>query len=1196
MSSPPASEPGPLSRAQELYAQYLALCQQGEVRSFESWCAMQPEDAVELRRLHAQYEQLMSIFDRLSSLSGAATASLGGERRLADELRARFGEGVDPGIYLDGGRPIEDSGPSSELLRRLRVHAPKGSRYRLLGEIGRGGMGAVVRVWDADLRRTLAMKVVLGKQDKAANGATAPVDSKTLGRFLEEAQITGQLDHPGIVPVHDLGLGTDGEVYFTMRLVKGEDLRKIFDYVAGGREDWNTTRALSVMLKVCEAMAYAHSKGVIHRDLKPANIMVGRYGEVYVMDWGLARAVGVKDLHDLRLKDLSQSAMSQSVRTERREERSGTPDSPLVTMDGDVMGTPAYMSPEQARGEVAQLGPHSDVYAVGAMLYHLLLVKHIEMPYVAKGARMSQHRVLMLAQEGAPTALAQFDKSIPAPLVAIVEKAMSRELFRRYSDMEALATDLRAYLDGRVVAAYETGTWAETKQWVKRNKPLAASIAIGLLVLVAGVGFSWSFAFDANAERARADAERLKASEAARVAEEERARTAEFNRQLQTINASLVAQAREQKLRGMMKELARFRAQCRTLEGLDRLGKPAYLWWLENADRLLNGVVEDLDNGIEWQPGISDVQARLVELRGSPALLPYTAEDRERDFELHPERSRLRELEVEAAEFEGSMRESLAELESRIVFTENRLRSLEFPADVAVADKFAGEMAISDARKLNLIAWPMVDPEAVRPGPEDLVRAMLLARRGVELADDMALRSSLRDTLAWSLLWLGRFDEAVAQSQRAIEESDGKASLNSNLAQMREHIDSWSAPRLWERAEELSKWKSEFSLRRDRLDADIAARKADLESQVALLKEVCSRRRTWRFGSSPLELWHEQLEELESQLLWLSQMKEAAVAAHLTQKAQLRWSEAIEGIARSPKYAGQAWPSGERMTPQAGLLPLGENPVTGLWEFVHLQTGSEPELGMDGRVLRDVDGRLSLKRETGMVLVLIPGGRFWMGAQNAPGAQNHAAEAEQDELPVREVELRPYFISKYELTADQWDRVSLRRGKSTTSGKQLTPANDNSWDDISAMWLRELGWCGFPSEAQWEHSCRAGTSTNWSTGNAPESLLGAANLDFDDSNRAEILPINTLRANGFGLHDIHGNVWEWCGDTYNSGVSPRAGDGLRDDGTEGSVSRVLRGGGWSNVPSLARSAYRSPIEPGERNNMDGLRPARGVTP
>ena len=1148
-----------------LYAEFLERVGRGERLGFEEWCARHAEHAEGLRRLDREWERWKTVFDLLASSRGEPQS-----KRLAEELRERFGENVDPGVSLGGEPKHEDSGPSSELLRRLRVHAPKGSRYRMLGEVGRGGMGAVVRVWDEDLRRTLAMKVVLGREDAAGKGPTPPVDSRTLGRFLEEAQVTGQLDHPGIVPVHELGLGADGQVYFTMRLVKGEDLKKIFEHVVSGHEGWSTTRALSVMLKVCEAMAYAHSKGVIHRDLKPANIMVGKYGEVYVMDWGLARVVGRKDLHDVRLKDAP--ATSQSIQTERREERDDTPDSPLVTMDGDVVGTPAYMSPEQAMGKVTTLGAQSDVYAVGAMLYHLLAVKELEMPYVPKGARVSARSVHMAVVQGPPKSLVELAPQSPAELVAIIEKAMSRETATRYRDMEALASDLRAFLEGRVVSAYESGSWAEAKKWVQRNKPLTAAAAAAVLALLGGIAFSWNFALDADAERARA--------------EDERAKTAESNRKLEASNATLLAQAREQKLRGLIQEVARFRAQCRTTDGLDRLAKPAYQWWLDEADRFLNGVAEDREKGIEWQPGLADVRAKLAELRGLPSVLPYTEEDRTRDFESHPERRRLREVEEEARNVETTLREPVEELEQEIAGLESRLRVQVFPADADVAAKYAAELASSDASALNELAWPLVDPDEDRPEPEQLVRAMLLAHRGVELSSDAKSRAMVRDTYAWSLLWLGRFDLAIAQSQQAVEESGNSEELVSNLERIREEVADGSIAARAEREAELAQNRVELAARKSSLEADIAAKKAEYEPRLAALRETCSQRRTWRFSDSQLEWWHEQLTKLEADLLWLSQMNEAAVAAHLTDKARSRWSEAIEGIARSPKYAGQKWPSGERLTPQAGLLPLGENPVTGLWEFVHLQTGVEPQLGADGRVLRDAEGRLRLTPETGMVLVLLPGDRV-------PKADSKD-QRQANWIP--NVDLSPFFLSKYELTAEQWDRVSLRRGMHYTDGKSLTPANEISWDDISAMWPRELGWCGFPSETQWEYGCRAGTATTWWTGNDAKSLVGAANVGHDDKNSAEIQPVNTLRANGFGLHDVHGNVWEWCGDTYGAEASPRIGDGLQDYGVDSSVYRVLRGGDWRYSPAGAGSAIRLGSAPEDRGDDGGLRPSRRITP
>ena len=172
------------------------------------------------------------------------------------------------------GESAADPDFASAVLRRLAQREPASGRYSLKGEVARGGQGVVLRVWDEDLRRNLAMKVMLGRGEAAVSGHTPAPDSRTLGRFLEEAQVTGQIDHPGIVPVHELGLDDQGRVFFTMKLVKGEDLKAVFERVHAGEAEWSQTRALSILLRVCEAMAYAHSKGVIHRDLKPGNIMV----------------------------------------------------------------------------------------------------------------------------------------------------------------------------------------------------------------------------------------------------------------------------------------------------------------------------------------------------------------------------------------------------------------------------------------------------------------------------------------------------------------------------------------------------------------------------------------------------------------------------------------------------------------------------------------------------------------------------------------------------------------------------------------------------------------------------------------------------------------------------------------------------------------------------------------------------------
>jgi len=387
-----------------------------------------------------------------------------------------------------GNAPSTGARAQNERIEKLSDQSNTSSRYELQGEIGRGGQGAILKVFDNDLRRTLAMKVILQRAE-ASSRASTQVDSGLLARFLEEAQITGQLDHPGVIPVHELGVDSNGRVYFTMRLVKGRELRQIIRLVHDGDSEWTLTRSLGVLQKVCEAMAYAHDKGVVHRDLKPANVMVGKYGEVYVMDWGLARVAGREDSRDIRLQQSIDFSLTV-VETDRKQATEGSMTSPLVTMDGAVVGTPFYMPPEQASGRIDEVDARSDVYAVGAMLYHLLTGR---MPYYTPGDRPSPHTVLALVLQGPPTPLHDLAPTTPAELEAICDKAMARERSERYADMGELGEDLRAFMEGRVVHAYRSGAVAEFRKWVGRNRGMAASLAAAVLILLVGLVSSSQF-------------------------------------------------------------------------------------------------------------------------------------------------------------------------------------------------------------------------------------------------------------------------------------------------------------------------------------------------------------------------------------------------------------------------------------------------------------------------------------------------------------------------------------------------------------------------------------------------------------------------------------------------------------------------------------------------------------------------------
>ena len=383
-----------------------------------------------------------------------------------------------PAIVDPSEKPPEDL--LQELVRRLGARGSF-TRYRVHGEVARGGMGAILRVRDEDLRRDLAMKVVLSRPS-GKSGASTPAEVKMLGRFLEEAQVTGQLDHPGIVPVHELGLDDQGRVYFTMRLVAGRDLEKIFELVHSKSEGWTQTRAVGAILKVCEAVAYAHAKGVLHRDLKPANVMVGRFGEVYVMDWGLARVLGRDDHRDIRVRAPREDSTAH-IHTSLRDSVGHGSVSPLVTMDGDIVGTPAYMSPEQASGDLKAIGAPSDVYAVGAILYHLIAG---HMPYSPPGTEIDAIEIWRRVRFGPPDPLKQRAPDAPPELVAICEKAMARGPEQRYAGMLELAEDLRAYLEGRVVRAYERGFFAEARKWILRNRALSGTIFGAITLILIG--------------------------------------------------------------------------------------------------------------------------------------------------------------------------------------------------------------------------------------------------------------------------------------------------------------------------------------------------------------------------------------------------------------------------------------------------------------------------------------------------------------------------------------------------------------------------------------------------------------------------------------------------------------------------------------------------------------------------------------
>lgn len=376
----------------------------------------------------------------------------------AAELREQYAAWKAGGLALGDGVDGAVAAPWKQWIQALGRRGPSWRRFETVGRIGKGGMGAIERVRDPDLDRELAMKLILPDHSNR---------SSYLARFLNEARIHARLDHPGIVPLHEIGIDAQGRVFFTMKLVKGRTLHDVLAEARKQPRSRGLAHLITELQRVCEAMAYAHSLHVIHRDLKPANIMIGDFGETYVMDFGLAKVVGDAEA------DVPDDGGAGSG-AER------------MTMPGDVVGTPNYMAPEQAAGRIHEVGPQADVYAMGAILYEILAGIA---PYEDRHELTSAADVVGAIPRFAPTPLARLAPKAPAELVSICEKAMARSRARRYPDMRAMAADLRAHLEQRVVVAHATGPVVELWKWVQRNRWTAAALALTLVAVMAGAYF-----------------------------------------------------------------------------------------------------------------------------------------------------------------------------------------------------------------------------------------------------------------------------------------------------------------------------------------------------------------------------------------------------------------------------------------------------------------------------------------------------------------------------------------------------------------------------------------------------------------------------------------------------------------------------------------------------------------------------------
>jgi serine/threonine protein kinase len=394
----------------------------------------------------------------------------------------------------------------------------QGAKYEFGPELGHGGMGAVWRVQDRRLKRPVAMKVMLGKRLRPEDKA----------RFLREAEVLANLEHPNIVPIHELALDADNQPFYTMKLVQGDTLKEVINRLKTGDAEtvakYSLTQLLTIFQKVCDAVAFAHSKGIVHRDLKPENIMLGEYGEVLVMDWGLAKILenGRDALPRVQGEEGNEEGRPaghpyQEEDGFRELERMPGGESAL-TMEGQVMGTPQYMAPEQAEGRIADIDGRTDVFSLGGILYSLLtlrpptggstikeVLENVKSGYIAPATIYNKHR--KRAADGseldAPIELAHCPgQRVPEALSAVCQRAMAVEPEERYQTVEELQDDLRAYQGGFATGAEGAGTLRRFSLWVRRNKTVGIS---ALVIALLATGFMLKVLASERKAQARLD-------------------------------------------------------------------------------------------------------------------------------------------------------------------------------------------------------------------------------------------------------------------------------------------------------------------------------------------------------------------------------------------------------------------------------------------------------------------------------------------------------------------------------------------------------------------------------------------------------------------------------------------------------------------------------------------------------------------
>lgn len=1047
------------------------------------------------------------------------------------------------------------------------VH-PADSRYQLHGEIARGGMGAIIKGRDIDLGRDLAIKVLLDSQKD---------NPEVVRRFVEEAQIGGQLQHPGIVPVYELGQFADHRPFFSMKLVKGKTLAKL---LAERQEpDAERGRFIGIFEDICQTLAYAHSRGVIHRDLKPANIMVGAFGEVQVMDWGLAKVLtdgGVADENKARNRQKHLSA----IKTLRNRVTNGSPGTEAAvgteTQMGSIMGTPAYMSPEQALGDIDHLDERADVFGLGAILCEILTGKP---PYIGEDGTAIFHRA---SQGQLEETIERLSAANADPnLIALTKSCLEFDPDARPRDAGELAKQVTEHLESVEAKLHETekqrAVAAARAEEERKRRHIQLALIASILLMFGVAGTGWKYL------------ERLSSQK----------------------QQQLIAEKQEQQNDAEATRLVEGLLQADTLQVGNIIENVAkYRKWAE--DELKTAYLHSPDGSN------SKLHAALAILPTDVSVLPFLQK---------------RLLTVTAVQFE-SVRDLMQPHSLQLI---SEYWAVARDTAEAKSRRFRAACVLASYDSTNE-HWQNVDfvdfvaEELVGVLPSELLPWRNALRPVKQYLDEPLTRifgDDNRDTLA-----RGFVTDTLAEYRKddvgslfdLLAESDDKqfAVLYDRLVVHKEQA-------VYQANLEIARVAAPESSEVDK--ESLAVRKANAANMLLRMNAADQVWSLLKAGSDVrarnyiIHWWPSRGGGSNAILNRFEQESDASIRRSLLftlgEFEESAFPDSIrEAFARELMTL-------YRTEPDAGLRAASE--------WLLRRWGKTEAIDEINRGLRD-EGNRSIANpgwyvnSQGQNFVVIDAGTFRMGASDFE--RERFAEEVLHERCIN----RRFAICSTEVTRSQWRQFCESQPDAVWKADQPqmqphmrtadSPMLGMTWFEAARYcnWLSEQEgiqadqWCyetnenqqygpgmkvrtnfwklqGYrlPTEAEWEFACRAHTATIRYYGSS-ETLLPKFSWFLGNSD-GHSSSVATLKPNDFGLFDMHGNAYEWCQDRYRNDPSNGA-DVVVDAPIAGSVnddeSRVIRGGAYDARASGLRSASRAPYRASSRSSTAGFRPVKTI--